>query len=607
MAIDVSSAQSRTLERNEADSSVAPESRASIMPAQTSEVISDQEPSERMHRPSPRDGSKMSASMIFICLILAIFLVALDTTILSTAIPRITDDFKSLRDIGWYAGVYSLTSAVFQLLYGKFYTVFLVKWTFVSGIAVFELGSILCAAAKSSLTLIIGRALAGIGSAGIFSGAFIIVSETIPLRWRPIANAAFGSLYGISSVVGPLLGGLLTDKLSWRWCFWINVPAGVITTVMVILLFKESTKATQEAVMSGVPLSTKPSLASLLKQLNMPSMTVLVGSIISLLLALQWGGAKYRWDNGRILALFVVAGVSSTVFILLQVKQRDQAFVPLHVLRQRTVWACCWYAFNVGSTAAVLVYFLPIWFQAVLGASALRSGILTLPFMMSLVAGSIAAGGMTSLTGQYAPLMIASCIIRAVGVGLLTTISPSSMKWQYIFYQVVFGFGDGIGMQQPLIAVQTALAKTDIAMGVSVLIFCQIMGSAIFVVVGQSVFNEKLLTLLSDISLTDRIDSESIVDAGATAFRNMGLSQPLLQKVVSAFSRAITTTFYIGIALSGASLAGALAVEWKSVKQEQRDEHQATENATDAASTTGIELHELVTADGTQRPSHHTY
>jgi MFS family permease len=145
---------------------------------------------------------------------------ALDNTIITTAIPRITDQFKSIDQVGWYGSAYLLTTCAFQLFFGKLYTFFSIKWVYLTALVIFEIGSAICGAAPNSAALIIGRAIAGVGSAGIFSGAILIVAATVPLRQRPTYMGLIGGMYGIASVAGPLMGGAFTDKLTWRWCFY---------------------------------------------------------------------------------------------------------------------------------------------------------------------------------------------------------------------------------------------------------------------------------------------------------------------------------------------------------------------------------------------------
>lgn len=163
-------------------------------------------------------------ALISLALCLSVLLVALDNSIIATAIPKITDDFHSLQDVGWYGAAYMLTTASLQLLFGKFYSFFSIKWVYLGAIGVFELGSLVCGVAPNSTALIIGRAIAGVGSAGIFSEALIILAYSVPLAKRPIFTGLVGSMYGISSVAGPLLGGAFTDHVTWRWCFYINLP-----------------------------------------------------------------------------------------------------------------------------------------------------------------------------------------------------------------------------------------------------------------------------------------------------------------------------------------------------------------------------------------------
>lgn len=229
--------------------------------------------------------------------------------------------------------------SAFQLIFGKFYTFFSIKWVFLSAIGVFELGSLICGAAPTSVALIIGRAIAGLGVAGIFSGALIIVANAVPLHQRPIYTGLIGAMYGVASVAGPLLGGVFTDKATWRWCFYINLPIGAVTVVVIGFFF---TSPRKKAVST---LTLKQKVA----QMDLLGTAIFVPTIVCLLLALQWGGSKYPWNSGRIIALLVLAGVFIIVFIAIQFWKGDAATLPPRIISQRTVAFSAWYSFTIGA------------------------------------------------------------------------------------------------------------------------------------------------------------------------------------------------------------------------------------------------------------------
>lgn len=496
-------------------------------------------------------GGKLAVITLALCL--SVFLVALDNTIIATAIPRITDHFNALDDVGWYGSAYLLTTCSLQLFFGKLYTFFDIKTVFLISIFIFEVGSALCGAAPTSDALIVGRAIAGIGSAGIFSGALVIVAYTVPLIKRPIYTAFIGAMYGIASIAGPLLGGVFTTRVSWRWCFYINLPIGAIAFAVIVLLFSSPTRQLE----AKVPLKERAS------QLDIWGTLVFVVDIVCCLLALQWGGAKYPWSNWRIILCFVLFGLLTIVFIVIQYYKKQYATLPFGIISQRSVAAASWFAFAQGAAFFVLIYWVPIWFQAIKGASALKSGIMSLPMVLSLVLANIITGVGTTSLGYYYPFYYAATILSAVGAGLLTTFTVNTTHPAWIGYQVIYGVGIGFGMQQPLITVQTVLPLVDVPTGTALVMFMQAFGGALFVSVGQNVFDNRLLSNI--VIDAPKIDPKIILHVGATSLKD-AIPKAFLPGVQKAYNAALTQTWYISVALACLTAIGAVVVERRNLK-----------------------------------------
>ncbi|OCL01156.1 major facilitator superfamily transporter [Cenococcum geophilum 1.58] len=489
---------------------------------------------------------------ILICLYFSVFLVALDRTIIATAIPTITDEFHSIDDIGWYASAFLLTGCAFMLFYGKIYTLYSIKWIFLTSITIFEIGSAICGAAPSSTALIVGRAIAGLGSAGIFSGAVIIGVHTVPLAKRPIFQGLFGAVFGVASVAGPLLGGAFTDKVSWRWCFYINLPIGAATIVALIFMLEIKSPARAKDM----------TYREQINQLDPLGTFFFLPGTVCLLLALKWGGTDYAWSDGRVVACLVLAGILIIAFILVQIWKGETATVPPRILKQRSVASGFYYATCAGGSMLVMVYYIPIWFQSVKGVSAVESGIRTIALVLSIVVSSISAGGITYKTGYYTPCMILSSVVISVGAGLITTFKVDSGRGVWIGYQVVYGFGVGLGMQQPNMAAQTVLSRKDVPIGSSLVFFGQSLGGAVFVSVAQNIFTNKLKDYLMHIQ---GIHVGVVMEAGATNIRRV-VPPELLRPVLIAFNHALTKAFYVALAMACIGTVGALTMEWKSIK-----------------------------------------
>ncbi|KAH6847202.1 major facilitator superfamily domain-containing protein [Chaetomium sp. MPI-CAGE-AT-0009] len=499
--------------------------------------------------------SGLTLGLIVLALCLSVFTMALDNSIIATAIPKITDEFQSLPDVGWYACSYLLTTAALQLLFGRFYTLFSIKYVFLIAIFLFEVGSLICGVAQNSVTLIVGRAVSGVGAAGIFSGAITILAYSVPLSKRPIYTGAIGSMYGVANISGPLMGGAFTDHVTWRWCFFINLPVGAVTMVVIWWFFPDPKR---EVIQNGDTLWQR------IMRFDPFGTLVFMPGIVSLLLALQWGGTTYAWNSWRVILLFCFFGVLIIAFVYFQFRQGDLATVPPRILAKRSVWSAGFFIMTLGGAFLGSIYYLPIWFQAVKDASAVDSGIMNLPMLVAVVLLSVAAGAAVTIWGYYTPFMIAGSAVAAIGYGLTTTFTPDTGSGMWIGYQILIGAGIGIGSQQPLMAVQTVLDMADVPTGTSLIVFLQTLGAALFVAVSQNVFTNKLVEYVAEY-VPDLPEPAAILAVGTTSVSEV-FDPAQLPGIKLAFNDALTQTFVVFTALAAISILGAVAVEWRSVK-----------------------------------------
>ena len=308
-------------------------------------------------------------------------------------------------------------------------TFFSPKWTFIILIVIFEVGSVVCAAGPTSPAFIVGHAIAGIGSAGTFTGAMVIFVDLLPLQKRPKYMGFLGATFGLASIGGPLLGSLFTTEVTWRWCFWINLPTGGLA--IMVLLFALPAKPPPKK-------HAGESFMQRIRQFVPVGMALLLHALVLLLLAQQWGWDGYAWGSTRVAVSLVLGQVLTEACGISQLWAGDNGIVPPWILGQRSIAAGAVVSLGFDSALIILTFYLPIWFQAIKGQSAFSAGFRLLPYFLGTVTFVIGSGFVVSKTktGYNTPVLIAGTARMVVRCGLLTTLQVDTSNGEWIGYEV---------------------------------------------------------------------------------------------------------------------------------------------------------------------------
>lgn len=457
---------------------------------------------------------------------------------------------------GWYGTSLLITFAAVQTMWGKMFKYYPLKATHLVTLFIFELGSLVCAVTPTSTGLIAGRAIAGVGAAGLCTGTFTIIGYTV----EPALQAAFmglmGATYAAACFIGPIIGGALTTNVTWRWCFYLNLPVGGVAAAIIVFF------------LDNPPYHQPPKISFVQKmsQMDFTGVTLCIGFFVCYVLALQRGGLEKAWNDSTVIGTFVGFGILATLFILNEWWLGERASVVPRIMKHRRVLWCNVVITLNSAGFFILIYYLPIYFQSVRGTSAIDSAVHNLPFLIGGLS-SMVSGFLLSKTNRFIPFMAAGAALSAVGGGLIYTFEVDTSTGKWVGYQIVAGASTGFISQMPIMA-STAIAEmTDMSTVSAMCLFFQHVGGSLAVPAAQSIFTNLLLNNLP--KYAPGVDAQLIASLGAADFRD-AITPDQLGGVLQAYMQGLKDVFALATALLAASVPFVFFLKWENLRLDEK-------------------------------------
>lgn len=416
---------------------------------------------------------KKQLIITLIGVMLSMFVGALDQTIVGTAMPRIVSDLGGFSEYTWITTVYIITSAIALPITGKLTDMFGRKYFYIAGLIIFSVTSILCGLSNSMTALIIWRGIQGIGGGMMMANSFTVIGDLFPPAERGKFMGYMSAVFATSSVIGPVLGGFITDALSWHWVFFVNIPIGILIIILFALYFPD----------------IKPAASK--HRIDYAGVTTLILTVVPIMLALSWGGAQYPWDSLLVIGLFVFSAVMLLLFILIE-SRVEEPIIPLGLFKNQIVAISIIVAFLSSFVMFATTTFIPLFFQGVLGVTATASGTLLIPMTLGSTTGSFLSGQLLSRAGGHYRLQaLVGLGIMTIGVWFLSRMNLQTNNTQAIVDMVITGFGLGITIPIFAISVQNAVSYNMLGVATSSVPFFRSLGGSVGLAIFGSILNNR--------------------------------------------------------------------------------------------------------------------
>ncbi|KAH6866779.1 MFS transporter-like protein [Alternaria rosae] len=442
--------------------------------------------------------SRLRMVAIITALFLSLFVSALDATIVSTALPTISRDLNSATGYTWIGGAYLLANAASGPIWAKLSDIWGRKPIMLAALAVFFASSTVCATAKTMQELIIGRAFQGTAGGGLILLVHVCISDLFSLRQRSLLMGFTEGIWALAGGIGPVLGGIFASLVTWRWCFYINLPICGFAAILIVLFL--DIKHEHTSFIDGI------------RAVDWFGIFTFLGFTLMILLGLDFGGVIFPWDSSKVIALLVVGGVMIFAFIYSEAKVAKYPLIPMTVFRRRTNVAAFLVVFFHGFVFIAGEYYMPLYFQAVLEASPLRSGLLLLPFIVTGAIAGVLCGLIMHKTGHFREIIWVGTVICTIGFGLFISFDAYTSTGKAVGCVIVGGLGSGILFEAPMIAIQSQVEQQHVATATATLSFVRNIGVAISTIIGGTIFQNSM-------------------NSQASLLRDAGLPQDLLNQL----------------------------------------------------------------------------